>query len=62
MRIALARILPFPDRLPSLVVLVAFWIPPAVAGWVAAWFLQRSTRRYRAMVTVRTAVTREERQ
>ena len=25
-----------PDRLPSLIVLVGFWIPPAVAGWVAA--------------------------
>ena len=34
-----------PDRLPSLIVLIGFWIPPAVAGWVAAGFLQRSTRR-----------------
>ena len=34
-----------PDRLPSLIVLVGFWIPPAVAGWMAAEFLQRSTRR-----------------
>jgi hypothetical protein len=25
-----------PDRLPSLIVLVGFWVPPAVAGWVAA--------------------------
>src|SRR5687768_15134304 len=40
-----------PDRLPSLIVLVGFWILPAVAGWVAAEFLQRSTRRYRAAVT-----------
>ena len=31
-----------PDRLPSLIVLVAFWIPPAVAGWVAARLLPRS--------------------
>ena len=34
-----------PDRLPSLIVLVGFWIPPAVIGWVAAGSLQRSTRR-----------------
>jgi hypothetical protein len=25
-----------PDRLPSLLILIGFWIPPAVAGWVAA--------------------------
>jgi hypothetical protein len=48
--IAVALILLIPDRLPSLIVLVGFWIPPAVAGWVAAGFLQRSTRRYRATV------------
>ena len=40
-----------PDRLPSLIVLVGFWIPPAVAGWAAAGFLQRSTRRGRTIVT-----------
>jgi hypothetical protein len=40
-----------PDRLPSLIVLVGFWIPPAVAGWVAAGFLQRSTKRDRATVS-----------
>lgn len=34
-----------PDRFPSLVVLVGFWIPPAVAGWVAAGFAQGSRRR-----------------
>jgi hypothetical protein len=34
-----------PDRFPSLVVLVGFWIPPAVAGWVAAGFAQGSTKR-----------------
>ena len=34
-----------PDRFPSLVVLVGFWIPPAVAGWVAAGFTQGCTRR-----------------
>ena len=30
-----------PDRLPSLIVLVGFWIPPAIAGWVAAGSLAR---------------------
>ena len=35
-----------PDRLPSLIVLVGFWIPPAIAGWVAAGLLRRSTKRY----------------
>jgi hypothetical protein len=33
-----------PDRLPSLIVLVGFWIPPAVAGWVAAGSLSRSNK------------------
>lgn len=46
--IALALIFLIPDRLPSLIVLVGFWIPPAVAGWVAAGFLQRSAKRYSA--------------
>jgi len=55
--IALALTLLLPDRLPSLIVLVGFWIPPAVAGWVAAGFLQRSTRRYRATVTFAVLVT-----
>ena len=49
--IVLALALLIPDRLPSLIVLVGFWIPPAVAGWVAAGFLQRSTIRYRKAVT-----------
>ena len=40
-----------PDRLPSLIILVGFWIPPAVAGWVAAGSLQRSTERGRATAT-----------
>ena len=40
-----------PDRLPSLIVLVGFWIPPAMAGWVAAESLLRSTRRARVTVT-----------
>jgi len=39
-----------PDRLPSLIVLVGFWIPPAVAGWVAAGFVQRNGGRVRAIV------------
>ena len=40
-----------PDRLPSLIVLVFFWVPPAVAGWVAAGSFHQSTRRNRAAVT-----------
>ena len=40
-----------PDRLPSLILLVGFWIPPAVAGWVAAGSLQRSTKRGRSTRT-----------
>ncbi|HEV8371131.1 MAG TPA: hypothetical protein VGQ39_24520 [Pyrinomonadaceae bacterium] len=40
-----------PDRLPSLIVLIGFWIPPAVAGWVAAGSILRSTKRDRATVT-----------
>ena len=39
-----------PDRFPSLVALVGFWIPPAVAGWAAAGSLYRSTRRARINV------------
>ena len=40
-----------PDRLPSLIVLVGFWIPPAVAGWVAARSVERSSNRERTTVT-----------
>ncbi len=40
-----------PDRLPSLIVLVGFWILPAMAGWVAAGSVLRSTRHDRASVT-----------
>ena len=40
-----------PDRLPSLIVLVGFWIPPAVAGWMAAGSHQRRSRRHRSVVT-----------
>ena len=45
-----------PDRLPSLVVLVGFWIPPAVVGWVVAGFLQR-IKRDRTMVTYAVLAT-----
>ena len=49
--IALTLTLLIPDRLPSLIVLVGFWIPPAVAGGVAAEFLHQSTARYRTALT-----------
>ena len=29
-----------PDRLPSLIVLAGFWVPPAAAGLVAAWSMR----------------------
>ena len=32
-----------PDRLPSLIVLAGFWVPPMVAGWVAAGSRRRRT-------------------
>src|SRR6185503_12036389 len=35
----------------SLIVLVGFWVPPALAGWLVAGMLQRRTRRYGAAVT-----------
>lgn len=41
-----------PDRLPSLIVLVGFWIPPAMAGWLAAGLIRRSTNRYRVPLTL----------
>jgi hypothetical protein len=46
-----------PDRLPSLIVLAGFWIPPAVAGWVAAGSLQRSTKADRVKVTYAVLAT-----
>jgi hypothetical protein len=55
--LALALALLLPDRLPSLIVLVGFWIPPAVAGWVVAGSLQRRPRRYGAMVTYAALAT-----
>ena len=39
-----------PDRLPSLIVLVGFWIPPAVAGCVAAWSLRNTARGRRTLI------------
>gem|GEM_PF-1032475 len=51
MRLFWALALLLPERLPSLIVLVGFWIPPVAAGWVAAWFLQRSANRYHVTVT-----------
>lgn len=38
-----------PDRLPTLVLLVAFWVPPAAFGWAAAEFAHRKS------ASVRTA-------
>jgi len=46
-----------PDRLPSLIVLVGFWIPPAAAGWVAARYFQHSSERTRAIVTYAVLAT-----
>src|SRR5215510_9564897 len=57
MRIALALSFLLPDRLPTLIVLVGFWIPPAMAGWVVAGFLQQSTKRYHATVTFAVLAT-----
>jgi hypothetical protein len=34
-----------PDRLPSLIVLAGFWIPPALAGWAAAARVAAGARR-----------------
>lgn len=45
--IVLALNLLIPDRLPSLIVLVGFWIPPAVVGLAVADLIHRSTTRIR---------------
>lgn len=37
-----------PDRLPSLILLVGFWVPPAIIGLAAADFFHRSVARARA--------------
>ena len=39
-----------PDRLPSLILLVACWVPPAVAGRVAADLAHRRATRVRPAV------------
>ena len=49
--IALALTLLIPDRLPSLIVLVGFWIPPAVIGWAVAEFVHRNSASVRASLT-----------
>ena len=36
-----------PDRLLSLVILVGFWVPPALFGWMVASTYQRSNERAR---------------
>ena len=48
--IALALTLLIPDRLPSLILLVGFWIPPAVVGFAVGDFVHRSTRRVRPVL------------
>jgi hypothetical protein len=40
-----------PERLPSLVMLVGFWVPAAVAGRAAAEFVHRRSRRTRPAAT-----------
>jgi hypothetical protein len=40
-----------PDRLPSLIVLIAFWVPPAMAGRAAAGSVQKAAWRNRAIET-----------
>ena len=39
-----------PDRLPSLVLLVGAWVPPAALGWAAAEFARRRATRVRPVV------------
>lgn len=46
-----------PDRLPSLVLLVACWVPPALAGWAAAGVAHRSTPRVRSLLTYTVLTT-----
>ena len=41
------RVEAMPDRLPSLVLLVGFWIPPAIVGLVAADLVHRITTHVR---------------
>jgi len=43
-----------PDRLPSLIVLAGFWVPPMVAGWMAAGSFQRRPKTERARLRYAT--------
>ena len=55
--IALALTLLLPDRLPSLVLLVGFWIPPAVVGFAVADLIRRSTTSVRpALIYIGLAI------
>ncbi|HEV2828529.1 MAG TPA: hypothetical protein VGW76_13100 [Pyrinomonadaceae bacterium] len=54
--IALALILLLPDRLPSLVLLVSFWIPPAVVGFAVADLVHRGTRVRAAFIYIVLAI------
>ena len=49
--IPLALTLLLPDRLPSLILLVGFWIPPALIGFAAADLVQRIRTRARTALT-----------
>jgi hypothetical protein len=44
-------LLRIPDRLPSLILLVGFWVPAALAGRMAAEIVRRRTPRIRPAVT-----------
>lgn len=49
--LALILTLLLPDRLPSLIVLAGFWIPPAAAGWLMARSLSRGGQSNSTTVT-----------
>ena len=46
-----------PDRLPSFLVLVGFWVPPAMAGWALARSRRRKVRRAPTKVTCAVLAT-----
>jgi hypothetical protein len=46
-----------PDRLPSLIYLVGFWIPPAAVGWTAAKLAYQRDPRVRAASTYAVLAT-----
>jgi hypothetical protein len=48
----IAPALLLPERLPSVLLLVGFWIPPALGGWALAWLLERGERQYGCAATV----------